>query len=386
MLFKRIGYFSSVAYLAVLASCGGNTQPAGPAAPQAVKVTTTKVAATDAVYYDEYPGTVTALNQVELRAQVNGYVTGLFFQDGALVKKGQRLYTIDQQAYEANYQQAQASLAVQEANLVKAQKDADRYHALDQQDAIAKQVVDNADAALEAAKKQVEAAKANIRAVQTNVRYTTILAPFDGTIGISQVKVGGPIYAGTTILNTVSSDNPMAVDFTINQQELYRFSQFQQQGTKPKDSIFTIAFGQDVYPQTGSISLIDRAVDPQTGNIKVRLVFPNAKRLLRSGMTTKVRVKSSSAAQALIIPYKAVTEQLGDFFVYAVTDSSTVTQRKVVLGRQVGTGVIIREGVQAGETIVVEGVQNLREGSKINDKPAEPQGAPGAGGAAAPKK
>lgn len=383
MLFKRIGYFTSVGYLAALASCGGNNQQQpGAMAPQAIKVTTTKVTTTDAVYFDEYPGTVTALNLVELRAQVNGYVTGIFFQDGARVKKGQRLYTIDQQAYEANYQQAQANLAVQEANLIKAQKDADRYHELDKQDAIAKQQVDNADAILEAAKKQVEAAKANIRAVQTNVRYTTILSPFDGTIGISQVKVGGPIYAGTTILNTVSSDDPMAVDFTINQKELYRYSQYQQEGTKPKDSIFTIAFGQDVFPAVGSISMIDRAVDPQTGNIKIRLVFSNPKHLLRAGMTTTVRVKNNASSQSVLIPYKAVTEQLGDFFVYAVTDSSTVTQRKVALGRQIGTNVIIREGLQSGENIVVEGVQNLREGAKVTDKPAE---APGAGGAA-PKK
>lgn len=383
MLFKRIGYFTSVGCMLVIASCGGNKQqPAVQGPAPAVPVTVTKVTTTDAVYFDEYPGTVTALNQVELRAQVNGYITGIYFQDGARVKKGQRLYSIDQQQYEANYQQAVANLAVQEANLVKAQKDADRYHELDRQDAIAKQQVDNADAALEAAKKQVDAAKANIRAVQTNVKYSTIYAPFDGTIGISQVKVGGPIYAGQTILNTVSSDHPMAVDFAVNQQELYRFVQLQQQGTKPKDSLFTIAFGNDVYPQPGAIGLIDRAVDPQTGNIKTRLVFPNPRNMLKAGMTATVRVKNNTATAAVIIPYKAVVEQLGDFFVYAVTDSNTVTQREVALGRQIGTDVIVKDGVKAGETIVVQGVQNLREGSKITTAPPQQ---PGAGAAPAKK-
>lgn len=367
----------------VIASCGGNKQqPAAQGPAPAVPVTVTKVTTTDAVYFDEYPGTVAALNQVELRAQVNGYITGIYFQDGARVKKGQRLYSIDQQQYEANYQQAVANLAVQEANLVKAQKDADRYHELDRQDAIAKQQVDNADAALEVAKKQVDAAKANIRAVQTNVKYSTIYAPFDGTIGISQVKVGGPIYAGQTILNTVSSDHPMAVDFAVNQQELYRFVQLQQQGTKPKDSLFTIAFGNDVYPQPGAISLIDRAVDPQTGNIKTRLVFPNPKNMLKAGMTATVRVKNNTATASVIIPYKAVVEQLGDFFVYAVTDSNTVTQREVALGRQIGTDVIVKDGVKAGETIVVQGVQNLREGAKITTAPPQQ---PGAGAAPAKK-
>jgi membrane fusion protein (multidrug efflux system) len=378
MLFKRIGYFTSVSCLLAIASCGDKKpQQAQQGPPPAVQVTTTEVGTSSAVYYDEYPGTVTALNQIELRPQVSGYITGIYFQDGARVRKGQRLYTIDLQQYEANYQQAQAAQAVQEANLVKAQKDADRYHELDKQDAIAKQQVDNADAALEAAKRQVDAAKANIRALQTNVKYTTISAPFDGTIGISQVKVGGPVYAGQTIMNIVSSDNPMAVDFAVNQQEIFRFGQLQQ-NAKPKDSTFTIAFGTDVYPIPGTISLIDRAVDPQTGNIKTRLVFPNPKSMLKSGMSATVRVKSSTAAAAIVIPYKAVTEQLGDFFVYVAGDSSKVTQRKVVLGKQLGNDVIVRDGLQAGETIVVQGVQNLREGAVITTAPPQQPGVPGA--------
>lgn len=382
MLFKRIGYFTSLSCLLAIASCGDKKpQQAQQGPPPAVSVTTTQVGTSQAVYYDEYPGTVTALNQIELRPQVSGYITGIYFQDGARVKKGQRLYTIDLQQYEANYQQAVAAQAVQQANLVKAQKDADRYHELDKQDAIAKQQVDNADAALEAAKRQVEAAQANIRALQTNVKYTTISAPFDGTIGISQVKVGGPVYAGQTILNIVSSDNPMAVDFAVNQQEIFRFGQLQQ-NAKPKDSTFTIAFGSDVYPFPGAISLIDRAVDPQTGNIKTRLVFSNPKSMLKAGMSATVRVKSNGAAAALVIPYKAVTEQLGDFFVYVAGDSSKVTQRKVSLGKQIGTDVIIKDGLQAGETIVVQGVQNLHEGSVITTAPPQQ---PGAGGAPAKK-
>jgi membrane fusion protein, multidrug efflux system len=222
----------------------------------------------------------------------------------------------------------------------------------------------------------VEAAQATIQAVQTNVKYTTIYSPFDGTIGISQVKVGGPIYAGQTILNTVSSDNPMAVDFTVNQKEIYRFMQFQEKGTKPKDSVFTIAFGPDVYPYVGSVSLIDRAVDPQTSNIKTRLVFPNPKSMLKSGMSATVRVKNNTSTQAVMIPYKAVTEQLGDFFVYVVGDSSKVTQRKVFLGKQIGNDVIIKDGVKVDETIVVQGVQNLKEGSKITTAPPQQPGAP----------
>lgn len=346
-----------------MAACGNQKQPGpmqGP--PPAVAVTTTTVNNSNVRFYDEYPAIVTALNEVDLRAQVSGYITGIYFRDGDRVKKGQKLYSIDQQQYEANYQQAIANLQVQEANLARAKKDADRYHELDKQDAVAKQLVDNADAALEAAQKQVEAARAAVRAVQTGVRYTTIYAPFDGTIGISQVKMGSPVTAGQTVLNTLSSDNPVTVDFSVDQREIYRFSQLQQKNN-PTDSVFTIAFGQDIYPHPGKIHLIDRAVDPQTSTIKVRLVFPNPKNMLKPGMSGKVRVLNNS--NAVLIPYKAVTEQLGEFFVYVVTDSSKVTQRQVKLGKQIGTNVIVREGLNSGEEIVVQGVQNLREGAAI---------------------
>jgi membrane fusion protein, multidrug efflux system len=369
MLIRRIQYYTGVGFLAVLAACGNNAQPPamqGP--PPAVNVTVTTVAETDAVYHDEYPGIVTALNQIDLRPQVSGYITGIYFKDGDRVKKGQRLYSIDQQQYEANYQQAVAGLAVQEANLVKAQKDADRYHELDKQDAIAKQQVDNADAALEVAKKQVEAAKANIRGVQTGVKYTTIYAPFDGTIGISQVKTGAPVSAGQTILNTVSTDNPIAVDFSVDQKEIYRFSQLQGK-QKPKDSTFTLAFGKDTYEHPGHIYLVDRAVDPQTSTMKVRLEFPNPKNMLKAGMSGTVLVSNNASDKSIIIPYKAVTEQLGEYFVYVV-NGDKVTQRKIIPGKQIGTNLIVKDSLNAGEQVVVQGVQNLKEGSSI--KIAEP--------------
>ncbi|MGN6493189.1 MAG: efflux RND transporter periplasmic adaptor subunit [Agriterribacter sp.] len=375
MLHKAIKTVSIYGSVLILAACGAKQQQQQQGPPPAVPVTVQEVSVSETVYYDEYPATVTALNQVELRAQVTGYITGIYFKDGDKVRKGQRLYSIDQQVYSANEQQAIANLQVQETNLLKAQKDADRYHELDKQDAIAKQQVDYADAALEAAKKQVAAARANVNAVRSNVNFSSITAPFDGTIGISQVRMGTSVVAGQTILNVVSTDNPMAVDFTVDQREIYRLNQLQQAKKNPKDSTFTIAFGKEVYPYPGSLSVIDRAVDPQTGTIKVRLSFPNDKKLLKAGMSTTVRVLNGDKASVLV-PYKAVTEQLGEFFVYVVTDSSKVTQRKVQLARQIGPSVIVREGLKEKETIVVEGVQNLREGSVITT--AQPQPAAGA--------
>lgn len=368
MLRTKPTYLLMAALLLAAAACK-NKQAAQQGPPPAIPVTVTEVTASTASYYDEYPGTVVALNQTELRAQVTGYITGIYFKDGDKVVKGQRLYSIDQQLYNANYQQALANLQVQETNLLKAQKDADRYHELDKKDAIAKQQVDYADAALEAAQKQVAAARANVNAVKANVNFSTITAPFTGTIGISQVRSGTSVVAGQTVLNTISTDNPMAVDFAVDQQQVYRFTQLQQSAKAKNDSSFSLAFGTDVYLFFGSVGVIDRAVDPQTGTIKVRLVFPNEQKMLRAGMNTTVRVLNNAGSNTVTVPYRSVTEQLGSYFVYVLGDSNKVAQRKLVLGRQVGPDIIVKEGLQAGEKIVVQGIQNLREGAVVAPAP-----------------
>jgi membrane fusion protein (multidrug efflux system) len=275
---------------------------------------------------------------------------------------------VDEQLYSANYQQAIANLKVQEANRNLAQKDADRYHELDKNDAVAKQLVDNADAALEVAKKQAEASQANIQAVQTSVNYTKVYAPFEGVIGISAVKKGAPVSAGQTVLNTISTDKELGVDFNIDQKEIYRFTSLMDEKQGPGDSTFSLAFGNDVYPYPGKLAFLDRAVDPQTGTLKARLIFPNNKNLLIAGMNGTVRVKNNASTKVVLIPFKSVIEQLGEFFVYVPNDSNRVSQRKVVLGKQIGRNIIIKQGLQVGEKLVVEGVQNLREGAMIDTK------------------
>ncbi|MEO7990908.1 MAG: efflux RND transporter periplasmic adaptor subunit [Chryseolinea sp.] len=363
MSVKNLHYYLIIALLLVAVACGNKGQQAMQGPPP-VSVVVEQVATADAAYYDEYPAIVKALNEVELRPQVNGYITGIYFKEGDKVKKGQRLYSIDQQQSQANYQQALANLAAQESNLQKAKKDVDRYRELDKQDAIAKQQVDYAEATYAAAEKQVDAAKATVQSVQTNVRYATIVAPFDGTIGISAVRLGSSVSIGQTLLNTISSDDPVAVDIAIDQSEIYRYTQLLANKVSKKDSTFRLAFKNQLYPESGKISFIDRAVDQQTGTIKMRIVFPNPNHTLRAGMSGSLQVLTTSQ-KSVVIPYKAINEQLGEFFVY-MPDSAKATQRKVVLGKQVGMNVIIKDGLKEGETIITEGIQNLREGSAIN--------------------
>jgi RND family efflux transporter MFP subunit len=350
----------------LFSSCGSSSKPAeAPKPPPPVPVALYTVQKGNAVYFDEYPATVVALNEVQLRPQVTGYITGIFFKDGQHVSKGQKLYTIDQQQYQASYNQAVANLNVANANLGKAQQDADRYAELLKKDAIARQTAEHAQADLQASKMQLEAAKANVASVQTNVRYSTIYAPFDGTIGISQVKMGTAVSPGQTILNTVSTDNPIAVDVAVDQKEIARFLSLQQKAT-PRDSTFSLTLpDQSVYPFPGHIVLIDRAVDAQTGTIKTRLEFPNKEKLLKSGMSCNVRVKNNGNSQSLLIPAKAVMEQMGEYFVYVVGDSNKVAQRKIQTGQVINDKIMVRSGLNENDKIVTEGVQKLRDGAVV---------------------
>ena len=364
-------------FIAMLSSCGSK-KPAQPPAPPPVQVAVYKAHEENAAYSDEYPGTVTALNEVEIRPQVSGYITGIYFKDGQHVTKGMKLYSIDQQQYKANVDQQIANLNVAKANLARAQQDADRYTALAQQDAIARQVVEHAQADLEASKMQVSAAQANVRNVTTALNYSTIYSPLTGTIGISQVKLGAAVAPGSAVLNTVSADNPIAVDFAVDEKQISRFGQLKQKGKGgSKDSTFRIVLpGQTVYPYSGHLSFIDRAVDPQTGTIKARVVFPNDKKILRPGMNCNVRVKNDAGTNKILIPYKAVVEQMGEFFVYVILNGDSATQRKIILGNRISDKVIVNDGLKLDEQVAIEGVQKLKEGTKVKVGEARSTSAP----------
>jgi membrane fusion protein (multidrug efflux system) len=334
-------------------------------APPATQVSVYTIKQESVKYFDQYPGTVTPLNQVELRPQVSGYVTKIYFKDGQHVVNGMKLYIVDQQQYKAAYDQAMANLNVAKSNLFKAQQDADRYRELTKNDAVARQILEHSLADLESSKMQVAAAEENVKVVETNLRYSIIYAPFDGTIGISLVKLGSAVSAGQTLLNTISSDNPMAVDFSVDEKQVSRFTGLLDKKTSNNDSTFTLFLpDQTVYPYPGSLSLIDRAIDSQTGTIRVRLVFPNPKNNLRAGLTCNVRIQNESSGGSIVIPYMAVTEQMGEYFVFVV-NGNKVTQKRIVLGAHVNDEVIVKDGLQLGDRIVTEGTQRLRDNSLI---------------------
>ena len=366
------------AFSLLLAACnkspnGAQQNPLNAPVPvNAYTVTQEQVVGTDT-----YPGTVVAINEVELRPQVAGYITNIYVPDGQQVQKGQKLYEIDQTQYQATYNQARANLRSAQANLERARQDAARYENLAKQDAVARQRVDYARAELNTAQAQVAAAEAQVAGASTNLRYSVITAPMSGRIGIAQVRIGSQVSPGTTLINTISADNPIAVDIVINESEVPRFARLQ---TKPaQDSTFTIQFSDgSVYPYPGKIQAIDRAINPQTGTITVRVGFLNKDRQLIPGMIATLRVRNADIGEQLVIPNKAITEQMGEFYAYVIQGDSVV-QNKVALGSKVADKIVIREGLKAGDKVVVEGTQKLRPGAKITL--GTPQPAPGAAAA-----
>jgi RND family efflux transporter MFP subunit len=336
------------------------------------------------LYYDKYPSTTAALSQVTLLPQVQGAITGIFFTEGTEVKKGQKLYEIDRRIYQDSYDAAVANRKVTEGTLLQAQQDADRYEYLNKYNAVAKQLYDHAVITLQNAKSQVKSTDQAVRTAKTNLGYADVYAPFDGTIGLSQVKLGNVVTAGTTVLNTISTNNPMAVDFVINEKQLPKFERLQQSKHEPTDSLFTILLADNsLYPVNGKIAVIDRAVNSQTGAITIRLVFPNPKGMLRVGMSCVVRVHNQEPGPQIVVPGKAVVEQMGEYFVYTAKDSLmnnpkagadsaknkikklVAFQKKVQVGETIGPNMIIKSGINDGERVIVDGVQLLHDGSKI---------------------
>jgi len=387
-----------ISFLAVF-SC--KQKPPPPTPPTPVNLLT--VTAKPVLYYDKYPSTTAALSQVNLYPEVQGYITGIFFKEGAHVKKGQKLYEIDRRLYQANYDAAVANLKVAEGNQEQMQQDADRYAYLNSHNAVATQLYDHAVIALKNAKNQSQAAEEAVKTAKTNMAYSVITAPFDGTIGFSQVKLGNMVSVGQTILNTISTDDPMGVDFLINEKQLAKFGELEAGKKQAPDSLFTLLLPDNsLYPFTGKISVIDRAVDPQTGSIRVRLVFANPGSL-RAGMSCIVRVHNLEPTPQMLIPSKAVVEQMGEYFVFVAkdtiysnpsdstkkkeTEDSTqkgprllAFQKKVQTGQTIGANVIIKSGIKEGDTIVVDGVQSLHDGSKITTGNTLPPSTGGKGG------
>jgi membrane fusion protein (multidrug efflux system) len=355
--------------LIVTSGCKGPKET--PAAPLPVLRVGT-VEQRDVPLTREFVGRTIGSIDATVRTRVQGVLTEILFQEGREVSEGQLLYKIDAAPFEAKVAAAKGQLAEAQTRLVQTDADLARIKPLAAIDAVSKRELDKAVAAKGVAEGAVAAAQAQLDAAKIELGYTQITSPVSGTIGISQAKVGEVVGgAGRTIvLNTVSKLDPIHVQFAVTEKEYLYFARLAQesgQGQKRYSLEMILADGS-VHPNRGEVVKIDRGVDANSGAIAVEASFPNPTKLLRPGLFAKIRTVAEVKTGAIVVPKEAVKELQGTFQVFVIDGSGKVEQRDVQIGAVSGDLYVIESGLQAGETIAVEGIQRLRSGMMIEAK------------------
>lgn len=406
-----------VTCLLCAAACAtAESAPKAASAPLSVSVV--EVAQRDVPIYSEWIGTLDGSVNADIKAQVPGYLVKQEYMEGRFVRSGQLLFQIDPRPFQAALEQAEgrlaqahgqveqahaqlaqaeAQVAVAQANQGRLQRDVDRYTPLAQQQAITQQDLDNAvqnnvaaKAQLRAALAQVETARAQITAASAavssakaaveasriNLDFTRITSPIDGIPGVAQQQVGALVSAASGPVTTVSMLDPIKVYFTVSEQEYLqyrrRFPTAEQAQANDRQLELELILGDgSTYSHRGKFQFADRQVDVRTGAIRLAGLFPNPGNVLRPGQYGRVRTSTRTEPAALLVPQQAVIDLQGTHQLAVVGSDNKVAMRTVQLGETVGRDWMIRQGVKPGERVIVEGVQQVRQGALVNPKPLQ---------------
>lgn len=333
-----------------------------------VKVNVVKAVQNDVPLYEEFVAQTYGLSDVDIRARVEGWVTSVSFREGSSVRKGDLLYIIDDVQYKTRVDREASDLARAKTELVRAQNELGRVKPLTEMNALSQKDLDNATASFEAAQAQVKASEASLENAKIELGYTRVYAPFDGIIGISNVREGDYVsrMGTSSVLTTISSIGAVRVRFQISEREYLRIAQLSREtlATAKKNVQLILADGS-LYPQTGEVNFADREIDPKTGTLTVEASFPNPTGLLRPGSFVKVRVLLSTYPGAVLVPQRSVFQLQNLAQVFIVTDSSTLKSSIIETGPKVGDGWIIKKGLKAGDRVAVIGNASLTPNSKI---------------------
>jgi membrane fusion protein (multidrug efflux system) len=355
----------------LFSSCG-KKETAPPPLP---KVKVVNVLQTTVPIPVDFVGQTYGYKDIPIRARVDGFLTGMYFQEGTIVKKGQLLYTIDPESLKAVEAEKMSGLAEAETRLVKAESDLKRIRPLAEINAVSKRDLDAAVAESEAAKARVEAEQAQVKYAQINLGYTRISSPIDGIIGMTKAKTGE--YVGKNpnpiVLNEVSSIDTILVNFSISESEFLKLSRIKRakmaDTTKvnqdQKAQISLLLADGSTFNHPGKFNFADRQVDPETGTILFQAAFPNPEKLLRPGQFARIKVVLEEVEGGLLIPQRCVKELQGIHQVFVLNANNEIELKNVKLGPKVGGMWLVLGGLDAGETIVFEGLNLVRPGAKV---------------------
>jgi len=365
--------------------------------PSAPLVEVAAVEQKDVPVYGEWIGTLAGQVNADVKAQVTGYLLTRKYNEGSYVKKGQLLFEIDPRPFQAALDQAkgqldqaqaqllqaEAQLATADANQLKSQLDVEKYTPLAKADAVSKQDFDNAkqtnlankaqvraaEGAIASAKAQIEASQAAVETAAINLNFTRIVSPIDGVAGIAQAQVGDLVSTSSGPLTTVSTLDPIRDYFTVSEQEYLALQKRFSNSDKDQWKLQLILADGTPYPKEGDFYFADRQVNQNTGAIQLAALFPNPGNILRPGQFGKVRAMIRTQQNATLIPQAAVNEQQGSYLVAVVDKDDRVSMRPVQVGERTGTMWVIRQGLKAGDRVVVEGQQNLKPGVTVRTTP-----------------
>ncbi|WP_430811196.1 MULTISPECIES: efflux RND transporter periplasmic adaptor subunit [unclassified Carboxylicivirga] len=362
-------YITVLVVLSIVAGCNNKSTQMTP--PQ-IPVYTAKNETVQLT--KDFVGQTYGLFDISVRARVDGYLEGIHFTEGGRVEKGQLLYSIDPAPLDARVAEALSMVAQAKTNLVKAQSDYDRYKPLAETNAVSQSDYDAAVAGLGAAKASLEAANASLEFARIQRSYTKIHAHTDGIIGRSEAKVGD--YVGRepnpVVLNTVSRLDTIRVQFHLTELQYLEIVQYENaqrtvknpRRNKKADVILFFADGSR-HSELGKVDFVDRNIDPTTGTLLVQASFANPGEIIRPGQFARLRIGLADAAERLLIPVRCLQEVQGEYNVFVVGSDNKVEYRAVKVGPTLQDMVIIKEGLQANERIVLEGINQLRSGMPV---------------------
>jgi membrane fusion protein, multidrug efflux system len=335
----------------------------------------------DVAVHSDWVGTIEGYVNAEIRPKVQGYLLAQQYANGTVVKAGQLLFKIDPRQFQAAYDEAVANLGQAKAQLVKTQQDVARYRPLAAEGAVSQQELDDAVQQNLANAAAVEQAVAAVEQAKLNLEWTSVQSPIDGIAGINQAQIGD-LVGNTSVLTTVSTVDPVKVQFPISEREYLKFADRINRSAvsgRPNDDapkLGLILANEKTYSHEGKIFAVNRQVDEQTGTLLVQALFPNPDNILRPGGYGKIRAATDTIKDAVVIAQRAVLDLQGKYQVY-VLEGDIVRVRDVEPGPRTGSDWVITKGLKPGEKVIVEGVQKVRDGVKVNAQLAPPAEAPG---------
>jgi RND family efflux transporter MFP subunit len=342
-------------------------KPPPPPPPPTVEVM--NVVAEDAAASAEFIGQLDSPQNVEVRARVEAFVDKIIFTEGTEVKEGDPLFKLDDQPNQQRLAAANGMLAEAKAALNKYEKDVARLLPLAEKRAVPQQDLDNAVASVDVGKAGVLSAEARVQSAVLDVGYCDVRAPISGLIGATMVQVGELVGKGSpTLLATISQLDPIWFYCNVSEVDFLRAEgDMQRTGKRFSDLPISLVLADGMkHPETGRVVFVDRAVDPRTGTLRVRVAFANPQKSLRPGMFGRIIVDLGVRPDSIVVPERAVAELQGNNFVWVITPDNKAIQRPVKVDRQIGEKLLIAEGLKAGDRIVVEGLQKVRDGALVN--------------------